>query len=152
MLKNFPECKKNLRAAVVVQKNSFRGRGFDSSCNPRAGLRTRDLFFKGCPGQGGKPGIFWFLFIFLSQLQRLRPLGYCAPPPPGDLFVLVFFLSQIQSVKPLGYCAPLYTREQIVWQMIVRRILRPWNSRQVRFWCRNEILLDAERGEAFYDA
>ena len=31
------------------------------------------------PRSGGKPGIFLKFVYFLSQLLRLRPLGYCAP-------------------------------------------------------------------------
>ena len=34
---------------------------------------------------GGEPGIFFIFIYFLSQLQHLRPLGYCAPPPFGGV-------------------------------------------------------------------
>ena len=45
-----------------------------------SGLRGPKFFLKVAKvGGGGKPGIFWFLFNFLSQLQHLRSLGYCAP-------------------------------------------------------------------------
>ena len=46
--------------------------------------RTRKIgsaiffFFKGVQ-VGGEPGIFLNFVYFLSQMQRLRPLGYCAP-------------------------------------------------------------------------
>ena len=36
------------------------------------------LFFKGCPGRGGNLGSIGFSVNFLSQYQRLCPLGYCA--------------------------------------------------------------------------
>ena len=36
-----------------------------------------EVFFKGAQ-VGGEPGIFLIFVYFLSQLQRLRPLGYCA--------------------------------------------------------------------------
>ena len=35
-------------------------------------------FFKDCPG-GGELRILWFFIYFLSQLYRLKPLGYCSP-------------------------------------------------------------------------
>ena len=37
------------------------------------------LCLKRLPRPAGEPGIFFIFVYFLSQLQRLRPLGYCAP-------------------------------------------------------------------------
>ena len=49
--------------------------------NSRSALPTTTApvfnFFKGAQ-IGGEPGIFLIFVYFLSQLQRLRPLGYCA--------------------------------------------------------------------------
>ena len=39
----------------------------------------RLCFFSKVPRSGGEPGISLIIVYFLSQMQRLRPLGYCAP-------------------------------------------------------------------------
>ena len=41
-------------------------------------VRLQAIFLK-VPRLGGELGIFMIFVYFLSQLQRLRPLGYCAP-------------------------------------------------------------------------
>ena len=37
------------------------------------------LFFKGCPGWGRIWDLFFIFVYFHTQMQCLRPLGYCAP-------------------------------------------------------------------------
>ena len=50
-------------------------------------------FFR-LPRPGGKPGIFMVFIYFLSRLQCLRPLGYCATPFPR------FFVKKDQPRTP----------------------------------------------------
>ena len=67
------------------------------------------LFFLRLPRPGGEPGIF-LGYYFLSQMQCLRPLGYCAPylflhywtklTPPGNFFSLLSSMEQ----KLVGIC------------------------------------------------
>ena len=61
-------------------------------------LIISSLFYIGCPGRGANLGSFLFSFIF-SKLQRLRPLGYCAPPAYQAWFLSTRFQWESASTK-----------------------------------------------------
>ena len=47
--------------------------------NIALGLRNYKLSLQKVAQAGSRPGIFLVFIYFLSQMRRLRPLGYCAP-------------------------------------------------------------------------
>ena len=63
------------------------------------------------PRSGGAPGISFYVY-FLSQLQRLRSLGYCAPPPPLWKEELSYQLGTIEQNLPQPYMKGLFGRSR----------------------------------------
>ena len=55
------------------------GTGMQRSGRQDLNLQMNFNFFAKVPSYGGEPGIFQISVYFLSQLQHLGPLGYCAP-------------------------------------------------------------------------
>ena len=54
------------------------------------------MFIFKVPRSVGEPGIFLIFVYFLLQLQRLRPLGYCAPL---TAFIIAFVQLQLLLIR-----------------------------------------------------
>ena len=98
-----------------LQRLSFLWWSFEKWCNWRIG--EVNYFFKRLPRPGGRTWDILVLIYFLFQLQHLRSLGYCSPPPFVHSlwpFVTMIFLP-VSFWRPFFYffCIMTWNRKPI---------------------------------------